>query len=320
MKTISAVLDCDPGHDDVVAILMAARHMDLVAVTTVAGNASLENTTRNALMVVELFGVDVRVHAGADRPLLVANQYAETIHGTTGLDGPPHRPVTGMPGPASAVERLLAFSRDVSAPWIVATGPLTNVALALRADPALAERLAGLSVMGGGLQFGNVTPAAEFNFWADPDAAAIVFDAGVPITLCPLDLTHQLLVDRPFAERVRSLGTEVATFMAELFGEFIRRYDAVSAGAPGGPMHDPCAVLALTHPELFIFESLALAVVPGEGRGRGAVIVDRRNLTRRKPHNARVATTIDADAARELIYTAIAAVGRATAPGAPDPT
>ncbi|MGD9999970.1 MAG: nucleoside hydrolase, partial [Ilumatobacteraceae bacterium] len=200
----SIVLDCDPGHDDAIAIIVAARHTDLLGITTVAGNAPLERTTRNALIVRELLGIDVPVHSGAARPLVAEPKHAEYVHGASGMDGAelpePTRPVDGT----DAVEFIVETCRANEGTWLVPVGPLTNIALALRVAPDLARRIAGISLMGGGT-VGNRTPVAEFNIWADPEAAAAVFGYGGPLVMSGLDLTFQFQATPARIAAVRAL-------------------------------------------------------------------------------------------------------------------
>ena len=188
------VLDCDPGLDDAIAILTAAHFGDLVGITTVNGNVGIEHTTHNALVTTQVAGLDVPVHRGAARPLIAPTMDAARIHGATGL-GDVVLPALGR---AVASEDAVAFlcdtARSVDDLHLVAVGPLTNVALALRRDPDLRSRLAGLTIMGGGAHAGNVTPVAEFNVWADPEAAAIVFSEAAPLTMVGLDVTHRVLL------------------------------------------------------------------------------------------------------------------------------
>ena len=178
------------------------------------------------------------------------------------------------------------------------------MALALRADPALAARLAGISIMGGGIGFGNVTPGAEYNIWHDPEAAAIVFASGARILMCPLDVTHQVLVDAAFTARIRALGTPVAAFLGDLFRHFADAYADVFFGRAVGPLHDPCAVLALTHPDLFTFEDLHVEIGLA-GAARGVTIADRRTVKDRRAPNARVALAARADAVLEVVAEAV---------------
>ena len=167
------ILDCDPGHDDAIAMVVAARHTNLLGITTVAGNAPLESTTHNAIVVRDLLGIDVPVHSGASRPLIAPPRHAGYVHGESGLDGADLPPPSGPPASRDAVGFIIDTVRSNDGVWLVPTGPMTNIALALRSAPDIASRIAGISFMGGGL-FGNRTPTAEFNIWADPEAAAIV--------------------------------------------------------------------------------------------------------------------------------------------------
>ncbi|HZU01217.1 MAG TPA: nucleoside hydrolase, partial [Ktedonobacteraceae bacterium] len=191
------ILDCDPGHDDAIAILLAARHpaIDLLAITTVAGNQSVEKTTHNALKVCSLANIrDVPVAKGMDRPLVRPARHAADIHGESGMDGPnipePDIELAPQHGVDLLIELLMNSDGDIT---LVPTGPLTNIATAIRREPAIVPKIKAISLMGGAIGLGNVTPAAEFNIWCDPEAAAIVFGCGRPITMSPLEVTHQAL-------------------------------------------------------------------------------------------------------------------------------
>jgi inosine-uridine nucleoside N-ribohydrolase len=270
------LIDCDPGHDDAIAILLAAVHAEIVGITTVSGNASLSDTTRNALVVTQLVGLDVPVHAGASRPLLAPARYAPQVHGETGLDGPILPALVRTPASADALGFLLETTRREEGLWLVATGPLTNVALAMRADAHFADRLAGITVMGGSAAAGNVTPVAEFNTWCDPEAAAIVYSAPCPVWMSGLDLTHQVLVRPPLVERIRDVGSAVGTFVADLFDFYLDGYAATHFDERAAPLHDPCALLALTHPALFGRSAVPIAVETSGRLTRGMTVVDRR--------------------------------------------
>ena len=300
------ILDCDPGHDDFVAILLAYRYADLRGITTVAGNSPLSNTTRNALIARELFGVDVPIHSGASRPLLAPQHAAEHIHGASGLGGPELPAITGQADSADAVGFLRDETLRHPGTWIAAVGPLTNVALALRADPTLAGRIAGISIMGGG-SFGNRSAVAEFNIWADPEAAAIVFESGVPLILCGLDLTHQFLFDTDDETKVRDLASPRATFMAEILHHFATAYSEVYTGwTKGGPLHDPCAVLALTHPELLSFQHHHVVIETTGKHTRGMTVIDQREISTGETPNCRVAAALDVPLAKALIHDVLA--------------
>ncbi len=274
MTPLPLLVDCDPGHDDVLAILTAAAHGNLVGITTVAGNAALEHTTRNALVTCELANLDVPVHAGASGPLTGPTRDAVHVHGDTGLAGVEVAAPRSVHRTDDAVTFILERAHAAPGLWIVAVGPLTNVALALQREPDLAEHIAGISIMGGGT-FGNATAAAEFNIWADPEAAAVVFDSMATIRVCGLDLTHQVCVDDPFLERLDAGGTQICEFT----GGLLRHYRARILELPDADLaalHDPCAVLAVTHPELFIFGNHRVHVELDGTLTRGMTVIDRR--------------------------------------------
>ena len=307
------ILDCDPGHDDAVAILVADHFADLVGITTVAGNAPLDRTTYNACVMRDLLGLRAPVHAGAIRPLLADPHPADFVHGESGLDG------AELPAPArgadsdDAVGFIIDTCREEEGAWLVPTGPLTNVALALRAAPDLAGRIAGISLMGGGT-FGNRSYCAEFNIWADPEAAAIVFGCGVDVTMAGLDVTHQFIVT---PERIASIDAIAAEFdskfagvLADLFRFFSMTYIRRNRGMAGAALHDPLAVMALTHPELF-GSSRRFVVVETRGEHtRGMTVIDRRTLHECPEPNCTVLERVDADAAWQVVVDAV----RAAAP------
>jgi inosine-uridine nucleoside N-ribohydrolase len=303
---VPMILDCDPGHDDAIAIVVAARHAELLGITTVAGNAPLDRTTHNALVMRELLGIDIPVHSGAERPLIAEPRSAAFVHGESGLDGAelpaPTRPLDGR----DAVEFIVETCRAREGVWIVAVGPLTNIALALRTAPDLAERVAGISVMGGGT-FGNRSAVAEFNIWADPEAAAAVFGYGGPLVMAGLDVTHQLIATPARIDLVRGLAGHLAATLADLLTFFSGTYRARHAGAlPGAPVHDPCAVLALTHPDLVTRVPRHVAVETAGALTRGMTVIDERTLVERPAPNCDVLTEIDDDAAFAVIAEAVA--------------
>ena len=219
----TVLLDCDPGHDDALAIVVAAHHAELIGITTVAGNAPLASTTHNALVMRDLLGIDVPIHAGAERPMIVEPMSASYIHGESGLDGAelpaPSTPLDGI----DAARFIVDTCRDRPGVHLVPTGPLTNVALALRLAPDLVGHLAGISLMGGG-SFGNRTASAEFNIWADPDAARIVFESGIAITMAGLDVTHHFQATPTRVEAIRRVGGTLATVLADLLEFFSATY------------------------------------------------------------------------------------------------
>jgi inosine-uridine nucleoside N-ribohydrolase len=294
------ILDCDPGHDDAIAFIVAAAHGRLVGVTTVAGNADLETTTRNARIMAAFLPFGGPIVAGAAHPLV----------GELGPFSPAPFPDYG-PGLALACGQGLdaaAFIGEHSDTdtWLVATGPLTNMALALRRDPRLFERLAGVAILGGTATIGNVTPVAEFNIWADPEAAHIVLTSRLRIRMCGLDLTHRVLLDLPFAQSLRELDPVRGRFVAELLESYIETYPDAYVGEGRAPIHDPCAVLAATHPHLFNWEPLHVAVELNGALTRGMTVIDRRGGPTRQHANVEVALTGDPEGILAVIREEVA--------------
>ncbi len=274
--------------------------------TSVSGNAPLVDTTRNALAVVELLGAQTPVHAGAARPLQAEPVHAGHVHGATGLGG------VELPQPQArvvsddAVTFILEETRRVADAWLVPIGPLTNIAMALQRDPELPERIAGISIMGGSATVGNVTPSAEFNVWADPEAADIVFRSGALIRMCGLNLTHQLRTSDDLIEELAFLGTPLGDFVGSMFG-FLHDRMAELMGERRAALHDPCAVLAVTHPELLEFEPRSVRMELKGEYTRGMTVVDQRTTRRRHEPNVEVAYRIDAERAMRLVMASIGA-------------
>ena len=300
------ILDCDPGHDDVIAIVVAAHTTDLLGITTVAGNAPLDRTTHNACIFRDALRLGVGVHSGAVRPLVAEPKYAGFVHGESGLDG------ADLPQPAhgadssDAIGFIIETVRSNPGCFLVPTGPLTNIALALRAAPDLTDHVAGISLMGGGT-FGNRTPSAEFNIWADPDAAAIVFDCGLPITMAGLDVTHQFLVTPERITTVDALDTPFTTMIADLFRFFTRNYVSRHDHIRGAALHDPLAVLALTRPELFQGTDRHVTIETRGEHTAGMTVIDRRDIKDRRAPNVHVLDRVDADAAWQCVLDALSA-------------
>lgn len=281
------ILDCDPGHDDAIAILLAGHHpqIELLAITTVAGNQSIDKTTINALKVCSLAGLhSVPIARGMDRPLLVPAQHAADIHGESGLDGPTIPAPTIEPVNQHAVdliiELLLQSDGDIT---LVPTGPLTNIAMAMRREPAILPKIKGISLMGGAIGLGNVTPAAEFNIYADPHAAAIVFGCGRPITVCPLEVTHQALATESVLNRLRDSRRVVATVAADLLDFFASTYREVF-GFPAAPVHDPCAVAAVIDPTIVQSKSVRVEIETTGEWTRGRTVCDIHNTWGKTPN------------------------------------
>jgi len=303
-ERIRLIVDCDPGHDDVVAIIVAAQYADLLGITTVAGNAPLDRTTYNACVMRDLLGLSAPVHAGAVRPLLEEPRPASFVHGESGLDG------ADLPVPQrgadsdDAIGFIVETCRSDEGLWLVPTGPLTNIALALRAAPDLVDRIAGISLMGGG-SFGNRSAVAEFNIWADPEAAAMVFASGAPLVMAGLDVTHQFLVTDARIADVDAIDGRLANVLAGLFRFFSGTYRKRHHNIAGAALHDPLAVLALTHSHLFTSTERHVAVETRGELTRGMTVIDRRDLIERPDPNCTVLGTVDADAAWQLVVRAI---------------
>jgi inosine-uridine nucleoside N-ribohydrolase len=306
MSTPTLLLDCDPGHDDAIAIMLAAQAAKLHSVVTVNGNVSLELTTYNALMTTQILNLDVPVYAGANRPLLAPLYHAPDIHGETGLGGPVLPPCERNVASHDGVWHIVKTFRERSDIELVATGPLTNIALALRLAPDIASHIPQITLMGGSNSFGNRTPVAEFNILADPEAAAIVFEAGIPIKMLGLNLTHQFLIDEATIADMRKLRTTAGTFVADMLEFFGTTYAERYFGQFFAPLHDPCAILALTHPELITFEPRHVAVELTGTHTRGMTVVDERQVMSDLTANAEVGITIDRDAAISVLMTALA--------------
>ena len=306
------LLDCDPGHDDAIALLLAlaSPELELLGVTTVAGNQTLPKTTANALRVLELVGrPDVPVAAGADRPLARELFVAAYVHGDSGLDGPALPPAAGHPVEQHAVdflaEAVLRADRPVT---LVPTGPLTNVALLLARHPEAAARIGRIALMGGAIAEGNVTPAAEFNVWADPEAAWRVFRSGLPVTMIGLDVTHKALMRAEHVERLRASGT-VGRLVAELH-DFFARFHRETYGFDGAPIHDAVAVAHVLRPGLVETVRRHVDVDCESSLCRGRTVVDLWRRTGQEP-NADVGVDIDAPAFLKLLCERIESLDRA---------
>lgn len=301
------ILDCDPGHDDAVALLLAAHHpeIDLLAVTTVAGNQSVDKTTRNALKVCSLAGLQhIPVARGLDRPLVRPAKHAPDIHGESGMDGP------DIPEPAMEplathavdllIELLLNSAGDIT---LVPTGPLTNIAAAMSKEPAIIPKIKAISLMGGAIGLGNVTPAAEFNIHTDPEAAAIVFGCGRPITISPLEVTHQALATEEIVVRLRGANRRVATFVADLLVFFAATYHRVF-GFTAPPLHDPCAVAAVIDPAILKADMMHVEIETTGTWTAGSTVCDVHGVLGLTP-NARVGYGLEVERFWEMVIEAV---------------
>jgi inosine-uridine nucleoside N-ribohydrolase len=305
---IPIILDCDPGHDDAIALLLAlaSPEVELLGVTTTYGNQTLEKTTANALRVLELVGrTDVPVAAGADRPLRRELVVAAHVHGDSGLDGPvlppPRTELASDEATAFVAERIRAVGRPVT---LVPTGPLTNVSRYLTAHGS--EGIERIAFMGGAIAEGNFTPAAEFNVWCDPEAAAGVLSSGLDLTMLGLDVTHKAILGPATEQRLRDAG-RIGTFVAELnvyFTEYHRR----TYGWDGAPIHDAVAVAQVIRPELVTTRHRNVEVELESELNRGRTVVDLWRRTDR-PRNVHVGVELDTDAFFDLLVERIASLG-----------
>ncbi|WHZ37147.1 nucleoside hydrolase [Sagittula sp. MA-2] len=294
------IIDTDPGQDDAVAILLALaspEEIEVLGITTVAGNVPLHLTTRNARIVCELAGKpDTRIFAGCDTPLARPLVTAEHVHGKTGLDGPvlpePTMPVADLHAVDFIIDTLRA-----EAPGSVTLcplGPLTNIATALEKAPDIAPRIAEIVLMGGAyFEVGNITPAAEFNIYVDPEAAKVVFACGAPITVMPLDVTHKALVTKPRNDAFRALGTPAGHAVAEMT-DFFERFDKEKYGSLGAPLHDPCVTAYLIAPDLFEGRHINVEIETASDLTLGMTVADWWRVTGRAP-NATFMGAIDDD-------------------------
>lgn len=325
-RPVPVVLDCDPGHDDAIAILLAVQspEIDLLAVTTTFGNCSVADATRNALAVLALAGTaHIPVAVGAAGPLSGATELGTYVHGASGLDGPAMPKAVSSPVGASAVATMReVISRSDRPVTLVATGPLTNVAELFRDFPEVLPGVAEVIFMGGSTERGNHTPTAEFNTYADPEALELVLGSGVPVRMVGLNLTHQALATPEVVERMQAMQHDVGRTAAEWMGFFGSSYRQLwEFDSP--PVHDPCTIAALVRPELVRWRECFVAVET-EGRWtRGTTVVDLFSRYQR-PANAQVALTLDADGYWDLVLGAIDALGRRDAAhpggGGGDPT
>jgi inosine-uridine nucleoside N-ribohydrolase len=305
---IPVLIDCDPGQDDAIALLLAlaSPELEVLGVTTVAGNQTLPKTTRNALQVLELAGRDdVPVAAGADRPLIGELVVAADAHGESGLDGPDLPPPRRGPVAEHAVDFLASLVLEAKRPvTLVPLGPLTNVALLLARHPDAAARLDRIVLMGGAVGPGNMTAAAEFNIWIDPEAAHRVFASGLDLTMVGLDVTNKAVLTREHADRLRASG-RVAVAAAQMLDFYLGFYgEAYDHG--GAPIHDALAVAHLVRPGLVETLDRHVAVETAAGICRGQTVVDMRRRRSLPAPNAHVAVDVDAPAFTELLLERLA--------------
>lgn len=305
-KPRKVIVDADPGQDDAVAILvaLASPELEVLGITVVAGNVPLSLTSKNALLMTELAQrTEVPVFAGCDRPMEKALYTAEYVHGATGIDGAGLGEPAASLGSAHAVDFIVdtVMASEPGTITLCPLGPLTNVGTALKREPALADRLEAIVLMGGGFfEGGNTTPAAEFNIYVDPQAADIVFRSGVDITVMPLDVTHKAVITDEWLARLRAHGSPVTESVAGML-EFYERWDVDKYGMEGGPLHDPTVIAYLLRPELFRGRVSNVVIETASSLTEGMTVVDYWQVTNRPP-NALWVTEIDSAGFFELLY------------------
>lgn len=299
------IVDCDPGHDDALALVLADVRAELVGITTVGGNAPLVDVTRNALIVSQVYGIDAPVHVGSARPLVAEPRNALEIHGTHGLAGPVLPELERSVASDAAIEWIIETTRADEGIWLVPIGPMTNVAQVLRLAPDVAGRIAGVSFMGGSGGVGNHGPVSEFNALVDPEALHVVLTAPIAdIRMAGLDLTHQFVVDDALERDLRAIGDVGGTFAADMVAAYLEAMVGRSGRRQGG-LHDPCAVLAVTDPEVITSTPRHVAVELRGELTRGMTVVDERAGERTT--NVAHGHTLDHAAARRIVLDAVAA-------------
>jgi len=305
------IIDTDPGQDDAVAILLALgspAELEILGIVAVAGNVGVQQNARNALKILELSGkTETPVYIGCERPMRQKLVTAEYVHGKTGLDGPELPEPAIKVQPQHGVDYIIDTLRREPAGTVTlcALGPLTNLGMAFVKAPDIVARVQEIVLMGGGcFEGGNITPAAEFNIYVDPEAADVVFHSGVPITQVPLDVTHSMLTTKARTERFRALGNKTGVATAEML-EFFERFDEAKYGWEGGPLHDPCVIAYLLRPELFQGRHVNVAIETQSELTRGMTIVDYWGVTGRVK-NVNYLRSGDADGFYDLLVERLA--------------
>jgi ribosylpyrimidine nucleosidase len=294
MKKQKIIMDCDPGHDDAIAIMMAAANpkLDLLGITIVAGNQTLEKTLQNGLNVCQALNIDVPVYAGMSLPMVREQVVAANVHGETGLDGPVFGPLQKKAEEKHAIsyiiETLMASDGDIT---LVPTGPLSNVAMAMRIEPRIIPKIKEIVLMGGAYTIGNTTPSAEFNFYADPEAAHVVFTSGAPIVMMGLDLTNQTVCTEEVIDRMASIGNNASALFCDIM-RFVFKTQNVEFGLAGGPLHDATCIAYLIEPSFFTVKSMYTAIDIKSELCYGRTVCDVLDVLK-KPHNAKVGMSID---------------------------
>ena len=302
MEKKKIILDCDPGHDDAVAIMLAANSpkLELLGITTVAGNQTLEKTSRNACRVIQWLEVDVPVFAGCDRPMVRDQLIANNIHGETGLDGPVfpklHKRVEEEHAVQFIIRTLMGAEERIT---VITTGPMTNLAMAIRLEPRITDKIERIVLMGGSYTNGNFTPAAEFNILCDAEAAHVCFTSGCPITMVGLDVTRKVLCYPEIVDRMAEQNTIASSLFVDLMRHFCKTQKEVF-GMEGGPLHDPVTIAYLIDPELLTVKAMNSQIELRSVQSYGRTNCDYFGFLGLEP-NADVAIDIDTDRFWDII-------------------
>ena len=294
MKKRKIILDCDPGHDDAIAIMLAARHpaIDLLGITIVAGNQTLNKTLVNGLNVCQKLDINVPIHAGMPKPIMREQIVADNIHGESGLDGPIFAPLVRKAESKHAIQyiidTLMNSDGDIT---LVPVGPLTNIAVAMRMQPAILPKIREIVLMGGAYGTGNFTPSAEFNIYADPEAARVVFTSGVPLVMMGLDLTNQTTCTADVISRMKKVGGPAGELFSDIMS-FTLKTQYENYGLAGGPVHDATCIGYLINPDAFKMQDMYVELEVNNGPGSGGTVCDELGVSGKQP-NTKGGMTID---------------------------
>lgn len=294
MKKRKIILDCDPGHDDAIAIMLAARHpaIDLLGITIVAGNQTLNKTLVNGLNVCQKLDINVPIHAGMPKPIMREQIVADNIHGESGLDGPKFAPLVRKAESKHAIQyiidTLMNSDGDIT---LVPVGPLTNIAVAMRMQPAILPKIREIVLMGGAYGTGNFTPSAEFNIYADPEAARVVFTSGVPLVMMGLDLTNQTTCTADVISRMKKVGGPAGELFSDIMS-FTLKTQYENYGLAGGPVHDATCIGYLINPDAFKMQDMYVEIDVNNGPCYGRTVCDELGVTGKQP-NTKVGMIID---------------------------
>ncbi len=306
MEKQKIILDCDPSHDDAIRMLMAYIHpnIDLLGITIVSGNQTLEKTVKNGLSVAQHLNMDVKIYSGTSEPLVRERVVADNVHGETGMDGPVFDALNREPEDKRAVQfiidTLLDSEGDIT---LVPTGPLTNIALAMKLEPSITSKIKEIVLMGGAYGNGNFTPSAEFNIFADPEAAHIVFKSGVPIVMMGLDVTNKTLCTPEIIKRMESTNNKAGQLFSDLMN-FTLKTQFQEFGLEAGPLHDATTIGYLVNKDLFEVQDMYVEIDINRGPSYGRTVCDESDVLK-KEHNVKVAKNVKVDEFFDLVYECI---------------